>query len=86
MSVSRTRGAPVKGAPGRSYWVTGRISDCGPGGFEAGSGLGVGFVRGVLFSLFLLSVLSTVPGIGRLSSDEAQLHKAQTDPTNTTGR
>jgi len=43
---------------------------------EAGSGFGVGFTRGVLFWLFLELVLSTVPGMGRLSFDVAQLLKA----------
>jgi hypothetical protein len=58
----------------------------GPGGFDAGSGFGVGFVRGVLFSLFLLSVLCSVPGMGRLSSDVAQLHKVKTALINSSAK
>ncbi len=59
---------------------TGCTSDSGPGGLEAGSGFGFGLVRGVLFSLFLVSVLCSVPGTGRVSSSEAQLHKGKTAP------
>jgi hypothetical protein len=65
--------------------ITVRLTSA-PGGFEAGSGFGIGLVRGVLFSLFLLSVLSTVPGTGRLSPELAQLHKVSAVPTTHIGK
>ena len=45
-------------------------------GLDAGSGFGVGLVRGVLlmFELSLVLVDWTVPGIGRSSLFVAQLH------------
>lgn len=62
-----------------------RLSESGPGGFEAGSGFGVGFVRGVLliFALFFVLVLSSVPGMGRPSLVVSQLHKLITAATTT---
>jgi len=63
------------------------MSDCGPGGFEAGSGFGVGLVRGVLliFELSFVLVDSSVPGMGRLSPESAHAARLKMAPMHKSG-